>query len=285
MRTRLRLGAAASVGLGALLLATVLASPALAWDATVEVKTKCLDDGRVKVEVHRHRLGGRPRGRRPRHLQPERRGRNCPCPAANSTPRASSRTTSSCDAGTTGTRRRLRDCRLEGQRRVRVPQGQGLPPGEVQGRGLDHLDLRRRPPPRRPPDDVAHDHRVLRRPHHLDRGDDHHRGGRWAPPPPPPPGASCPSPGPAPPSRCCWPGSCCSPVAACVLLLSRPHGQVGRTSLTKGPQDGGPSHVRTGGSGPRRGRSARSGRSGPVYSSRMASRVAPSTPGQADRGA
>jgi uncharacterized surface anchored protein len=50
MRTRLRLGAAASVGLGALLLATVLASPALAWDATVEVKTKCLDDGRVKVK-------------------------------------------------------------------------------------------------------------------------------------------------------------------------------------------------------------------------------------------
>jgi uncharacterized surface anchored protein len=50
MRTRLRFGAAASVGLGALLLATVLASPALAWDATVEVKTKCLDDGRVKVK-------------------------------------------------------------------------------------------------------------------------------------------------------------------------------------------------------------------------------------------
>ena len=50
MRTRLRLGAAASVGLGALLLATVLASPALAWDATVEVKAKCLDDGRVKVK-------------------------------------------------------------------------------------------------------------------------------------------------------------------------------------------------------------------------------------------
>jgi hypothetical protein len=50
MRTRLRLGAAGAVGLGALLLATVLASPALAWDATVEVKTKCLDDGRVKVK-------------------------------------------------------------------------------------------------------------------------------------------------------------------------------------------------------------------------------------------
>jgi uncharacterized surface anchored protein len=50
MRTRLRLGAAASVGLGALLLATVLASPALAWDAAVEVKAKCLDDGRVKVK-------------------------------------------------------------------------------------------------------------------------------------------------------------------------------------------------------------------------------------------
>ena len=49
MRTRLRLGAAASVGLGALLLATVLASPAFAWDATVQVKATCLDDGRVKV--------------------------------------------------------------------------------------------------------------------------------------------------------------------------------------------------------------------------------------------
>jgi hypothetical protein len=32
-----------------LLLATALASPAFAWDATVEVKTTCLDDGRVKV--------------------------------------------------------------------------------------------------------------------------------------------------------------------------------------------------------------------------------------------
>jgi hypothetical protein len=50
MRTRLRLGAAATVGLGALLLATALASPAFAWDATVEVKTKCLDDGSVKVK-------------------------------------------------------------------------------------------------------------------------------------------------------------------------------------------------------------------------------------------
>ena len=49
MRTRLRLGAAASVGLGALLLATVLASPAFAWDATVQVKATCLDDGRVEV--------------------------------------------------------------------------------------------------------------------------------------------------------------------------------------------------------------------------------------------
>ena len=50
MRTRLRLGAVTVVALGALLLATALASPAFAWDATVEVKTKCLDDGRIKVK-------------------------------------------------------------------------------------------------------------------------------------------------------------------------------------------------------------------------------------------
>jgi hypothetical protein len=43
------LGAVTVVALGALLLATALASPAFAWDATVEVKTTCLDDGRVKV--------------------------------------------------------------------------------------------------------------------------------------------------------------------------------------------------------------------------------------------
>jgi hypothetical protein len=44
------LGAVTVVALGALLLATALASPAFAWDATVEVKAKCLDDGRVKVK-------------------------------------------------------------------------------------------------------------------------------------------------------------------------------------------------------------------------------------------
>jgi hypothetical protein len=49
MRTRLRLGAATAIGLGALLLATVLASPALAWDSTVTVKAFCKDD---KVRVH-----------------------------------------------------------------------------------------------------------------------------------------------------------------------------------------------------------------------------------------
>jgi hypothetical protein len=49
MRTRLRLGAAASIGLGALLLATVLASPALAWQANVTVNARCLDDGKVRV--------------------------------------------------------------------------------------------------------------------------------------------------------------------------------------------------------------------------------------------
>ena len=48
MRTRLRLGAAATVGLGALLLATVLASPALAWHSTVTVSARCLD-GQVRI--------------------------------------------------------------------------------------------------------------------------------------------------------------------------------------------------------------------------------------------
>jgi hypothetical protein len=48
MRTRLRLGAAAAVGLGALLLATVLASPALAWHSNVTVNARCLD-GQVRV--------------------------------------------------------------------------------------------------------------------------------------------------------------------------------------------------------------------------------------------
>jgi LPXTG-motif cell wall-anchored protein len=50
MRNRLRLGAAASVGLGALLLATVLASPALAWHSNVAVEANCLDDGSVVVD-------------------------------------------------------------------------------------------------------------------------------------------------------------------------------------------------------------------------------------------
>jgi hypothetical protein len=49
MRTRLRLGAAAAVGLGALLLATVLASPALAWHSNVTVSARCLDG---KVRIH-----------------------------------------------------------------------------------------------------------------------------------------------------------------------------------------------------------------------------------------
>jgi hypothetical protein len=48
MRTRLRLGAATAVGLGALLLATVLASPALAWHSSVTVNARCLD-GQVRV--------------------------------------------------------------------------------------------------------------------------------------------------------------------------------------------------------------------------------------------
>jgi hypothetical protein len=50
MRTRLRLGAVAAVGLGALLLATVLASPALAWHSTVKAEASCLPDGSVLVE-------------------------------------------------------------------------------------------------------------------------------------------------------------------------------------------------------------------------------------------
>jgi hypothetical protein len=48
MRTRLRLGAATAVGLGALLLATLLASPALAWHSEVTVSARCLD-GQVRV--------------------------------------------------------------------------------------------------------------------------------------------------------------------------------------------------------------------------------------------
>jgi hypothetical protein len=48
MRTRLRLGAAAAIGLGALLLATVLASPALAWHSDVIVDADCFD-GHVRV--------------------------------------------------------------------------------------------------------------------------------------------------------------------------------------------------------------------------------------------
>jgi hypothetical protein len=49
MRTRLRLGAAAAIGLGALLLATVLASPALAWHSNVSVTAECLEGGKVGV--------------------------------------------------------------------------------------------------------------------------------------------------------------------------------------------------------------------------------------------
>lgn len=48
IRLRLRLGAATAVGLGALLLATVLASPALAWHSNVTVNARCLD-GQVRV--------------------------------------------------------------------------------------------------------------------------------------------------------------------------------------------------------------------------------------------
>jgi hypothetical protein len=48
MRIRRRLGAASAVALGALLLATVLASPALAWHSNVTVTARCLD-GQVRV--------------------------------------------------------------------------------------------------------------------------------------------------------------------------------------------------------------------------------------------
>ena len=44
MRTRLRFGSAAAVGLGALLLATVLASPAFAWESTFTANAFCKDD-------------------------------------------------------------------------------------------------------------------------------------------------------------------------------------------------------------------------------------------------
>jgi chitinase len=49
MRSSLRLGAVAGIGLGALLLATVLASPAFAWHSNVSVNSFCLDDGQVRV--------------------------------------------------------------------------------------------------------------------------------------------------------------------------------------------------------------------------------------------
>jgi hypothetical protein len=49
MRTRLRLGAVSAVGLGALLLATVLASPALAWHSVVTVHAEC-DKDKVRVD-------------------------------------------------------------------------------------------------------------------------------------------------------------------------------------------------------------------------------------------
>src|SRR5918995_1078479 len=48
MGPRLRLGAATAIGLGALLLATVLASPALAWHSNVTVSARCLD-GQVRI--------------------------------------------------------------------------------------------------------------------------------------------------------------------------------------------------------------------------------------------
>ena len=44
MRNRLRLGAAGAIALGALLLATVLASPALAWHSNVDVKAYCYNN-------------------------------------------------------------------------------------------------------------------------------------------------------------------------------------------------------------------------------------------------
>jgi hypothetical protein len=49
MKNRVRLGAAAAVALGALLLATVLASPALAWHANVTAEAECLDSGKIGV--------------------------------------------------------------------------------------------------------------------------------------------------------------------------------------------------------------------------------------------
>jgi hypothetical protein len=50
MRTRLRLGAVTVVALGALLMATALASPAFAWHSTVTVEAYCLESGEVQVD-------------------------------------------------------------------------------------------------------------------------------------------------------------------------------------------------------------------------------------------
>jgi hypothetical protein len=54
MKSPLRLGAMAAIGLGALLLATVLASPALAWHSNVTVNSFCLDDGQVRANYTVH---------------------------------------------------------------------------------------------------------------------------------------------------------------------------------------------------------------------------------------
>ena len=211
MRTRLRLGAVTVVALGALLLATALASPAFAWDATVEVKTKCLDDGRVKVkytvtaweadhaaDVHAtYSLNG---------------GSELSLPSGELDAEGVFEGHFVLHAGTTGnvvvyvtvdwkdsdefefprarpTSRRTASATPRPARRSRTP-----PPPP-----------RRRPPPPR----------------------------SWARPAPPPSGC-CPSPAPAP-ARCCWPGSAWSPVACCSCGPAGPGTPPGKASPDEGP--------------------------------------------------
>ena len=185
MRTRLRLGAVTVVALGALLLATALASPAFAWDATVEVKTTCVDDGRVKVtytvtafeaghaaDVHAtYNLGG---------------GSELPLPSGELDAEGVFEDNFVLDAGTTGTVVVFVTVDWEDSDEFEFPNGRADLP-ENCGQDTPRPARRSRPPPPPPRS--------------------------WTRPAPPPSGC-CPSPAPAP-ARCCWPGSAWSPVACC----------------------------------------------------------------------
>ena len=207
MRTRLRLGAAGAVALGALLLATVLASPALAWHSTVEAEASCLPDGSVLVEFT---------------VTPFEDGHDA----------------------TVDVFYVLNDDKpvglvSEGDLSKAISGEFDLPPGTTgtltlvalvhwektgeKTKDKVHVDLpkcekettttmaptttappttapRRPPPSRRPRPSPASPRppRWRRRPRPRPR---------WVGPPPPPRGASCRSPAPAAPGRCCWPGS------------------------------------------------------------------------------